>query len=185
MAAFDRQHVLGCDLGIDEHFAIGGATEALGVGVAGPSSGFEAANEKVVEAGIVAEGIFDFVEVNAIALDKRADLTPSPRTLLPPTVEAGAKGPVEDSAKNEMPRVRAVEPAEERLPWDVFDDDSSGLAVAVAGWRGGGGSTEGHGEREGVEKRARCEVKRTGRIETTNAHSSLAIKSRVRRESSF
>ena len=44
MVAFDRQHVLGCELRIDEHFAVGGATEALGVGVAGSSSGLEAAN---------------------------------------------------------------------------------------------------------------------------------------------
>ena len=161
MAAFDRQHVLGCELRIDENFAIGWATEALGVGVAGPSSGLEAANEKVVEAGIVAEGIFDFVEVNAVAIDKRPDLTPSPRMLLPPTVEAGEKGPVEEGAKNEMPRARAVEPAEERLPRDVFDDDRPGLAVAVAGWVGGSSLMGGHGERKWEEKCARYDVKTT------------------------
>ena len=136
MVAFDWQHVLGCELRIDEDLAVGGATEALGVGVAGSSSGFEAANEKVVEAGIVAEGVFDFVEVDAVALDKWADLTPSPSALLPPAVEAGEKGAVEDGAKDKMPRVCAVEPAEKGLPRDVFDDDRPGLAVAVAGWRG-------------------------------------------------
>ena len=61
----------------------------------------------------------------------------------------GAKGSVEDGAKDEMPRVCAVEPAEERLPRDVFDDDSSGLAVAVADWCGGGGLMEGHGKGSG------------------------------------
>ena len=157
MVAFDRQHVLGCDLRIDEDLAIGWATETLGVGVAGSSSGFEAANEKVVEAGIVAEGVFDFVEVDAVALDKWADLTPSPSALLPPAVEAGEKGPVEDGAKNEMPGARAVEPAEDGLSWNVFDDDRPGLAVAVAGWRGG--LTEGHMKRKWVGKRARCEVR--------------------------
>lgn len=129
---------------IDEDLAIGWATEAVGIGVAGSSSGFEAANEEVVEAGIVAEGVFDFVEVNAIALDKRADLTPSPSALLPPAVEAGEKGAVEDGAKNKMPHARAVEPTEEGLSRNVLDDDRSGLAVAVAGWRGGGGLVEGH-----------------------------------------
>ena len=136
MASFDRQHILGCDLRIDEDFAVGGATEALGVGVAGSSSGLEAANEKVVEAGIVTEGVFDFVEVDAVAFYERADLTPSPSALLPPAIEAGEKGPVEDSAKDKMSRARAVEPAEEGLSWDVFDDDGPSLAVAVAGWRG-------------------------------------------------
>jgi len=125
-------------LRIDENLAIGWATEALGVGVAGPSAGLEAANEKVVEARIVAEGMFDFVEVNAVALDKAADLTPGPRALLPPAIEAGAKGPIEDSAKNKMPRARAIEPAKERLPRNALFDYRPGSAVAVAGWRGDG-----------------------------------------------
>ena len=106
-------------------------------GSAGPSTGLETANEEVVEAGIVAEGVFDFVEVDVVALDKWADLTPSPSALLPPAVEAGEKRPVEDGAKDEMPRARAVEPAEERLSRNVLDDDRPGLAVAVAGWWGG------------------------------------------------
>lgn len=144
LAAFDRQPLLGCELRIDEHLAIGWATEALGVGVAGPCAGLEAANEKVVEAKIVAEGIFDFVEVNAVVLDKAADLTPSPRALLPPAIEAGAKGPVEHGAKNELSRARAVEPAEKGLPRNALFDYRPGSAIAVAGWRVGGGSTEGH-----------------------------------------
>ena len=53
--------------------------------------------------------------------------------MLPPAVEARAKRPVEDGAKDEMPGARAVEPAEEGLPRDVLDDDGPGLAVAVAG----------------------------------------------------
>ena len=133
---------------IDEDFAIGRATEAFGVGIAGSGSGLEAANEEVVEAGVVAEGGFDFVEVNAIALGEWGDLTPGPSALLPPAVEAGEKGAVEDGTKNEMSRTRAVEPAEEGLPRDVFDDDGPGLAVAVAGWRGGSSLMGGHGERK-------------------------------------
>ena len=147
MVAFDWQHVLGCELRIDENFAIGGATETFGVGIAGSGSGFEAANEEVVEAGVVAEGVFDFVEVDVVALDEWGDLTPGPSGLLPPAIEAGEKGPVEDGAKNEMSRARAVEPAKERLSRDVFDDDRPGLAVAVAGWRGGSGLMEGHEKR--------------------------------------
>ena len=136
MVVFDRQHVLGRDLRIDEDLAIGWATEALGVGVAGSGSGFEAANKKVVEAGIVAEGVFDFVEINAVALDEWEDLTPSPSALLPPAVEAGAKGSVEDGAKDKMSCARAVEPVEKGLSRNVLDDDILGLAVAVAGWHG-------------------------------------------------
>ena len=110
----------------------------------------------------MAEGKFVFIEVDAVVLDKRADLTPGPSALLPPAVEAGEKRPVEDGAKDKMPRACGVEPAEEGLPRDVLDDDRPGLAVAVAGWRGGEGLDGRAWERmeKGVEKCARGEERR-------------------------
>ena len=96
--------------------------------------------------------MLDFFEIDAVAFDEGPDLALSPGFFLPPAEKSGAKRAIENGAEKERARGCVVEPAEQGLAGDAFDDDIAGLTVAISymsvgrcGGSGLGGLLVGHG----------------------------------------